>query len=68
MPTNMKEEIKIEKSEDPSPDKPGKIIVSGIPKDKDFDEAQLEKEFGSYGRITEGNEFHTTQAVICSIR
>ncbi|XP_059145461.1 RNA-binding motif protein, X chromosome-like isoform X2 [Physella acuta] len=37
------------------PDTPGKIMVSGIPKQKEYKESDLEKEFAPYGRITEVN-------------
>lgn len=36
------------------PDTPGKIMVSGIPKQKEYKESDLENEFAPYGRITEG--------------
>ncbi|CAL1541453.1 unnamed protein product [Lymnaea stagnalis] len=36
-------------------DTPGKLMVSGIPKHEEFTEAQLEKEFAPFGRITEVN-------------
>ena len=34
-------------------DRPGKIIVLGIPKQKNFTDADLEKHFSKFGRITE---------------
>ncbi|XP_055869284.1 RNA binding motif protein, X-linked-like-1 isoform X1 [Biomphalaria glabrata] len=37
------------------PDTPGKIMVTGIPKNDNYSEADLEKEFAPYGRITEVN-------------
>ncbi|KAH9512788.1 hypothetical protein Btru_038186 [Bulinus truncatus] len=37
------------------PDTPGKIMVSGIPKNENYADADLEKEFAPFGRITEVN-------------
>lgn len=52
----MKEEDAQGKSNGPPQemDRPGKIFVMGIPKDDSYSEADLEKEFSVFGRITEG--------------
>lgn len=38
-------------------DRPGKLMVSGIPRQKDYSNSELEKHFSPFGRITEGEGY-----------
>lgn len=42
---------------EPELDRPGKLMVSGIPKRKDYRNDELEKVFSAFGRVAEGEVY-----------